>query len=301
MITQEDFIIPKEENHSLEYISEWLSERTGMNFPASKQNNLYQRLQRVCTRLNIQNINEMARLLSQQMTPLTSSESDRLAPRVAVELVRAVSTNHTFFFREEETLSYFVHKIIPNLPADEPWRIWSAAAASGDEAYTIAILLAEIFGLYQLPQKVAILGTDISGPMIHRAEQGIYPDVNLEHVPENLRKRYFKYLGPNKWEIHPALKQICTFRLLNLKSHPFPFRQPFHLILSRNVFYYFKRSHQQELAEKFYTSAAPGGWLLTSVTESLHELRLPWKKITSGVWRKGEWMEKMKENHAETE
>jgi chemotaxis protein methyltransferase CheR len=276
MITPfETKVIPVDEKKSLEYIGEWLSARTGLSFPPSKQHSLYHRLQRVCLRLDLQNLNEMAHMLMAQQLP-----------SLPVELVKALSTNHTFFFREEETLNFFSNHIVPDLPNDEPWRIWSAATASGDEAYTIAILLAEHLGLFQLQEKVAILGTDISEHMINVAERGIYPETNIDHVPAELRKRYFKPTGHKRWEIHPMISQVCTFRRLNLKKKPFPFRQPFHVIFCRNVFYYFGRDHQQELAERLFDITIPGGWLITSVTESLHELHLPWKKICSGIWHK---------------
>lgn len=267
--------IPADEIPYFELIREWIHTRTGLHYPERKYLLLYPRLKKLCWRLSLDNLKELYQHLQAHDVP-----------GLAVEVAQAVSTNHTYFLREQETLQFFQEKIIPTLPVNEPWRIWSAAAASGEEAYSLAILLTELLGLDQQVSQIAILGTDLSQLMIQRAEQGIYDERRLELLPDYLKKRYFKPLGLNQWRIDPRLKQLCTFRRLNLMSHPWPFKNPFHVVLCRNVLYYFDRLHQQTLLERVYDETVPGGWLITSVTESLWGMNTPWRPVCSGVYRK---------------
>jgi chemotaxis protein methyltransferase CheR len=116
----------------------------------------------LCFKIGLYDLNELA-------THLKLKD----LPDLPAEVARVTSTNHSFFFREPEVLNYFKQKVIPTLPDNNKWRIWSAASAAGEEAYTLAIMLAETLGVNQALSQAAILGTDISYPMITQAEQGI--------------------------------------------------------------------------------------------------------------------------------
>jgi chemotaxis protein methyltransferase CheR len=148
------------------------------------------------------------------------------------------------------------------------------------------MMLIEILGGVRAQNQVSILGTDIDRAMIEQAERGIYSEQDLEKVPPRLQKRYFRRAGPDQWHVIPVLQQMCTFRRLNLTSSPWPFRNRFHVILCRNVLYYFDVEHQQDLVERLYDVTLPGGWLLTSVTESIQTLKTRWRTVTSGVHQK---------------
>lgn len=267
--------IPWHDRPCLESVRQWIYTHTGLHFRASKQSVLYRRLLTLCWRLGIPNLAELDRLLHDETTP-----------QLAIEVTCTVCTNHTFFFREPEVLRNLTDVIMPQLPAGETWRIWSAAAASGEEAYTVAILLAEALGLSRAQQQVAILGTDISHPMIEQAEHGVYADNRLEQAPPELFKRYFQPVGLKQWRVQSALKEMCTFRHMNLQNAPWPFKNPFHVVLCRNVLYYFDLKLQQELVERIYDVTTPGGWLMTSVTETLHGLSTRWHKVDAGLFRK---------------
>jgi chemotaxis protein methyltransferase CheR len=225
--------------------------------------------------MGIPNLQEMDRQLRE-------SGSSQLA----VQVVCAVSTNHTFFFREMEVLRHIPTRILPHLPRDDEWRIWSAATSSGEEAYTVGILLAEALGLEQAQQRAAILGTDISHPMIDLAERGVYEPNRMELASPEVIKRYFEPAGQSRWRVIPALKRMCTFRRMNLQSMPWPFKSPFHVILCRNVLYYFDLPQQRRLLEEMYEWTVPGGWLLTSVTETIAGQATRWRKVDVGVFQK---------------
>ena len=267
--------VPAAEQPYVDSIREWIFAHTGLHFGERKCFTLYRRLQTLCWRLDIPGLEEMDRRLH-----------DPDSAQLAVQVVCAISTNHTFFFRELEVLEQIRTRILPQLDPDEELRIWSAAAASGEEAYTLGILLAESLGLAQTVQQVCILGTDISHPMIDLAEQGIYDPSRMEAVPSGMVKRYFEPTGLGHWRIIPALKQICTFRRMNLQSMPWPFKNPFHVIVCRNVLYYFDLPEQRRLIEEMYDWTVPGGWLLTSVTETIAGRSTRWHKVDVGVFRK---------------
>ena len=164
--------------------------------------------------------------------------------------------------------------------------IWSAASATGDEAYTLAILAAEALGPAQAANRVYILGTDISAPVIKRAESGVYDMSHLEHTPEHLLKRYFEPVGLGEFRVVSHIRRMCTFRRLNLNAHPFPFRRSFDIVFCRNVLYYFEREQQRRALEALYGVTEPGGWLLTSLTELVRDMGTRWCWVGGGIYRK---------------
>jgi len=272
----EELSLSQVETHHFDSVRRWIYEHTGLHYPKRKHCTLHFRLQKLCRELDIPDIKTLDEHLQR-----------RDLPNLSVQLACAVSTNHTYFFREEESMQFFQEQIVPTLPADEPWRIWSAASSSGDEAYSLAIILAETLGLIEAQQKAAILGTDISYNVLEQAEYGICNEQRLDKVPKPLRDKYFTALGLGQWGVNPEVKQLCTFRQLNLMSHPWPFKQNFHVIFCRNVLYYFDRPEQIELVERLYDAATPGGWLITSVTESLWNMNSRWQGVRTGIYRKG--------------
>ena len=173
------------EERSFETVRQWIYERTGLYYPDHKRLLLYNRLRKLCWRLDIPGLSELERHLRK-----------RDFPGLDKEVAHAVSTSHTYFFREEKVFQFFRNHILPALPAKGQQRFWSAASASGEEAYTMAIILTESLGFLQVQEKAAILGTDIDRVMIQQAEQGVYPEQRLENVPPHLRRRYFRRTEP---------------------------------------------------------------------------------------------------------
>lgn len=267
--------VPRKDQEALEAICQWIFDHTGIYYYQKKIKILYSRLQSLCWQTGIQSLQELYDTLQQP-----GSEW------LAAEVARVVATNYTFFFREKETFDFLQNYIFPSLMNQPTWRIWSAAASSGEEAFSVAMQLSEMLGQDQALQRAAILGTDISYPMIEQAEQGLFSEEKIEMLPKVILYKYFEAADSGTWRISPKIKQMCTFRRLNLVSYPWPFRQPFHLILCRNIFYYFDKAKQVELIEHLYDVTAPGGWLLTSVTETFHSTPLRWQRIATGIWRK---------------
>ncbi|MEI6986308.1 MAG: protein-glutamate O-methyltransferase CheR [Rhodospirillaceae bacterium] len=258
-----------------EDIRGWLNARCGISYSDRKKDLLRLRLSRVMSRFNINSAKELAgRLIC------------RDSREIQLAVLHAASTNHTYFFREPQVLDVFRDQILPSLAGQRELRIWSAAASSGDEAYTIAILAAETLGRERAASRVSILGTDISAPMIERAEEGVYNANHLEKTQAHLIKRYFLPQGGEQFQVSPDIRQMCTFRRMNLQARPYPFQRNFHVTFCRNVLYYFDRPHQISVLENLYDVTEPGGWLLTSMTEQVRDLGTRWKPQGVGIYRK---------------
>lgn len=257
-----------------EVIRSWLSLRCGIHYPEHKRELLRQRLSRLLRHFSYADLNEMARNLEGEN-----------ARDLQLAVMHAASTNHTYFFREPEVLDHFRDAILTRLVARDEMRIWSAAASTGDEAYTLAIMIAELIGKGALG-RVQILGTDISQPVVERAEHAVYGERQLAQVPPACLRRYFTPTGIAQYQVIPELRSVCTFRRMNLKATPYPFRKPFQAVFCRNILYYFERADQAATLEAIYNVTEPGGWLITSVTESIRDLGSRWVPVTSGIYRR---------------
>ncbi len=257
-----------------ESIRNWLSEQSGMSFPEKKRDLLTHRMTRVLSRFGLSSLEALAEELI----------SDRDV-ELKLAVLHAASTNHTYFFREPEILDFFRDNILTPGTRNGSLRVWSAAASSGDEAYSLAIIAAEMLGALA-PVRVSILGTDISLPAISQAESAIYTSSHLEHAPPEILERYFVPAGMGQYQAVPELRRMCTFRRLNLKAAPYPFAKGFNVIFCRNVLYYFDRQHQFQILEQLYDVTEPGGWLLTSLTEVVRDLGTRWQPVTNAVYRR---------------
>ncbi len=252
----------------------WLNKRCGMHYPEKKQELLLQRLTRVCEQQKISNLVELANAV----------ENPELHELHSV-VIDVASTNHTYFFREPQVLNYFQEVILPTLNSNDV-RVWSAAASTGDEAYTIAMIAAEVNGMEWVKNNLSILGTDINKVVIAHAELAIYRQTALEHTATDILKRYFESEGEGQHRVNKSIRNVCTFRTMNLKTQPYPFKQPFDVVFCRNVLYYFDEAHQQEIIENIYDVTKDGGWMLTSVTVTLRHLKTRWINVGSGIYRK---------------
>lgn len=196
----------------------------------------------------------------------------------------AVSTNHTFFFREPESFEFLARSIFRTLP-DGPLRFWSAAASSGDEAYSLAITAIEVLGS-DATSRLRILGTDISERQIRAAEHGSYPLFQLQQVHPERITRWFVAAPRHHLRVVQTLRDMCTFRRMNLTLHPWPFEQRFHVIFLRNVLYYFDAPTRRDIVEACFDATEPGGFLVTSLTEPMLELSTRWTQVKPAIYRR---------------
>ncbi|HET9953760.1 MAG TPA: protein-glutamate O-methyltransferase CheR [Polyangiaceae bacterium] len=200
---------------------------------------------------------------------------------VTQRLAEAVSTNYTYFFREDSAFTLLRNTVLPKIQG--PVRIWSAAASSGDEAYSIAITCAESLGTAAF-ERVRVLGTDISARQLRIAEDGVYSLQHLDSLNPERRKLWFTPAGLGQFKLQPELRKMCLFRRMNLTAMPWPFTQRFHAIFLRNVLYYFEPEQGRAILEACYDACEPGGWLFTSVTEPLIAQNTRWSSVGVGVY-----------------
>ncbi len=256
-------------------LGDWLDRHCGLHFAEPDLEIMGQRLGRVVEQFQLGRLERLA-------DEIESGKRDDVKGAV----IHAASTNHTYFFREMDTLNVLRDQILPSFDNQFEIRVWSAAASTGDEAYTCAILAAEMMDLSMAAERVKILGTDISGPVISAAESASYRSNSLEYVPKVIKARYFQALADGRFELVREIRRMCTFRRMNLKMRPYPFQKKFDVVLCRNVLYYFQPATQREVLESIYEVTQPKGWLLTDVSFSLRDLGLPWVTVASGVHRK---------------
>ena len=204
-----------------------------------------------------------------------------------VQLIDALATNHTSFFREQAHFDFLVREILPERRGQEPMLIWSAASSTGEEPYSIALTAREYLGVDSdaLPR---ILATDISTRVLETARQGIYAAERFQGGPAPwLRKHLLR--GEGKWKgyyrMRPEVLEMVTFRRLNL-IEPLPEVGPFRVIFCRNVMIYFSRETQEQVVNRLASRLEPGGFLLVGHSEGLTGIRHNLQQIQPAVYRK---------------
>ncbi|PTX90892.1 protein-glutamate O-methyltransferase CheR [Opitutus sp. ER46] len=206
-------------------------------------------------------------------------------------LIDAISTNHTFFFREAAHFDFLRDTVVPEMlgrAREERWsqfRIWSAACSSGEEPYTLAITLAEC--MPDFPWQIE--ATDISHRVLAKAEAAIYTGETVSRMPSQVIRTYFQRgFGPQEgyYRVKSSLRDRVSFHHLNLLEGEPPFREPFQVIFCRNVMIYFDRDTQNELVSRLSKRLVPGGYLFVGHSESLTQMRHTLQPIKPAVYRK---------------
>lgn len=211
------------------------------------------------------------------------------AGKEARNLINALTTNHTYFMREFEHMDYLKKNVLPQIKAKEAARkdvrIWSAASSTGEEPYTIAMVLKDFFGMDHSGWDTRVLATDLSTKVLQQAQRGKYLKEQIDPLPENWKRRYFKRLNGLEYQAAPELKKEVIFRQFNLMN-PFPFRKKFHVVFMRNVMIYFDDATKQELLRKVYDYLEPGGYLFVGTTESIDRKGNNFQYIEPSIYRK---------------
>ena len=208
------------------------------------------------------------------------------------KLVNLLSTNHTYFMREAEHFTYLRQMVLPWIKRKEAAtrdvRIWCGASSTGEEPYTIAMVLADYFGLEHGAWDTQVLATDISTDVLRRAMDGVYSSEQVEVLPDNWKRRFFrKILSEEAYRVTDELKNEVMFRKFNLMDE-FPFRKKLHVVFLRNVMIYFDEKTKQELIQKVYDAMEPGGYLFIGQTESINKEYCPFEHVRPSVYRKQE-------------
>lgn len=243
------------------FLADLLHEKTGILLNSSKMNMVYTRLARRLRELRLRSFAEYCDLIK---GPSGEAEMGTL--------INALTTNLTRFFREPHHFDHVRSQILAHFKTRTDaraarLRIWSAGCSSGEEPYTLAMLLAEEL---QPAGRVdaKILATDLDTNMVATGKRGIYPAAAFDDMPRQTRDAHFDNHGAGQFMAREHLRELITFKQLNLMDH-WPVKGPFDAIFCRNVMIYFDNPTKAELVRRFHALLAPGGFLYIGHSESL--------------------------------
>ncbi len=265
-------------NDEFKKLSEYIKLNYGINLKEEKRALVNGRLQSVLVENNFRNFTEYYEYLIH----------DKSGNASAI-LLNHITTNHTFFMREPEHFYYFRDTVLPYLKTkvtNKDLRIWSAGCSSGEEPYTLAMLIDEFFGKEKSAWDTKILATDISNQVLEKAKRGVYNNKDLLQLPPSWKLNYFNKIDASASAISENIKKEIIFRVLNLMSPVFSFKKKFHVIFCRNVMIYFNSETRDELARKFYDLTEDGGYLFIGHSETLNREKTNYKFILPAVYRK---------------
>jgi chemotaxis protein methyltransferase CheR len=206
-----------------------------------------------------------------------------------VTLIDKITTNHTFFMREADHFYYFRDKVLPQLASnvkEKDIRVWSAGCSSGEEPYTLAMILYDFFGNEKMWWDTKVLATDISGKVLEAAAKAEYGNEEIATLPPNWRLNYIKKINSENSTFVDKIRNEVIYRKFNLMDQVFPFKKKFHVIFCRNVMIYFDNRTKWELVNKFYDLTEYGGYLFIGHSESLNRDETKYKYVMPAVYRK---------------
>lgn len=205
-----------------------------------------------------------------------------------INMLDVISTNVTHFFRESEHFDFLQEKMEKWLGnGDRQFTFWSAGCSSGEEPYTMAMVLREVTKGCNV--NLRILATDISTRILARSKEGEYDAKKAESIPHSYRDRYFDKSGFREAAVYSAketLRSLITFKRLNLSIVPFPMKGPMDFIFCRNVMIYFDNKVRVQLLGEFHRLLKPGGYLCVGHAESLTGMLGGFKAIRPSVYVK---------------
>jgi len=252
-------------------IQEWLYRTAGIQINAQKSSMVVSRLWRRVDALGLEDFNAYLAYVF---------GSDGAAERA--EMLDRLTTNETYFFREPAHFARLKNQIIPSL-GDRPIKVWCAAASTGEEPYSLAMVLDEQLG----GDGWQLVASDICGRAVQQAKRGIYRLDRLELLPVDYLKTYCRR-GTGTYQgmmmIDRDLRTRVRFEQHNL-LHPWPEAGGFDVIFLRNVLIYFDQPTRQRVIDNLCKALRPGGWLITGHCESLTGIRLPLQQLAPSVYR----------------
>lgn len=256
-------------------VRDFIYAEAGIDLGSAKQMLVSSRLNKRLRHHNIESFDAYADFL-------VSSKSGDIERQMAIDLL---TTNETYFFREPEHFETLKREVLASHPKDRRFRLWSAASSSGEEAYSIAMVLDDFFG-----NRVSweILGSDISSRIIQKANKGLYQCHRIDAIPKPFLQRYC-LKGKGKYDgfllVDPKLRAKTRFTELNLIK-PLPDLGRFDVVFLRNVLIYFDNETKEKIIRSLASVLRQGGILFIGHSESLKGMDLPLKLIGPTTYQK---------------
>ena len=265
-------------------VSDFIGEEVGIQLPSAKRSMVEGRLRK---RLRTLGFNEFDEYLDFTLkTP--DGEYEKL------HLIDVITTNKTDFFREPEHFQYLVNEALPKLERSRRQagrtdiNIWSAGCSSGEEPYTLAMVMSEAAEITK-GLRFNIMATDISQSCLKQGRSGVYTEAKVKPVPIALKKKYILRSADAKSGIvkmGPEISRIIRFASLNLMSRKFPIQKEMDAIFCRNVMIYFNNKIREELVNRFEKQLVPGGYLFIGHSESLGGMNTRLAQVGPMVYQK---------------
>ncbi|MBI9110168.1 protein-glutamate O-methyltransferase CheR [Maridesulfovibrio ferrireducens] len=272
-------ITPKMKDTDFKKFSNLIKSEFGIKMPLSKKTMLEARLQKRLRALGMISHSEYCNFLF----------SPGGLEKELTSLIDVVTTNTTDFFREPKHFELLLTTVLPELTrrSSAPVKIWSAGCSSGEEPYTLGIVLSE-FAEKNPDFNFSILATDISNEILNKAINAVYPMSKVDVIPMGMKKKYLlksKNKANQLVRIAPEVRRKVEFRRLNFMES-FPFKDEKDIIFCRNVVIYFDRATQYTLFSKFCAKLSKGGFLFIGHSESISGMELPVRQIAPTVYQK---------------
>lgn len=262
-------------------LSSFIYNQYGIKLPPVKKTLLESRLQK---RLNILQLASFKDYCDYLFSP--QGQKDEL-----VYMIDLVTTNKTDFFREPAHFTFLETEVMPwftsNYPG-RPLKVWSAGCSSGEEVYTLAIVLSECAEKYPL-SNFSVYGTDISTQVLNKAIAAIYTEDRIAEIPLPLKRKYFlrsKDAATKTVRVSPKLRSKAVFERLNFMDDHFEVPGPFDVIFCRNVIIYFDKVTQEKVINKLCSKLKPGGYFFLGHSESIAGMDLPVQQLKPTIFRK---------------
>lgn len=250
--------------------SELIAGRLGLNFPKERWTDLERGLSNAAKELGFENAEAVSKWFL--TNHIDKNQIEILAGHLTI--------GETYFLREEQSFQILETKILPEIirkrnDTDKRLRIWSAGCCTGEEPYSVAILLNELItdpGNWN----ISVLASDINPRFLRKAIDGIYSEWSFRNAPGWIKEKYFKKTKDNCYELRASIRNMVKFFYLNLADYNYPSlltnTNAMDIILCRNVLMYFKPETVQKVTGKFYKCLLDGGWLLVSQCETSSDL-----------------------------
>ena len=253
----------------------------GIVLPADAENFLHSRLVGYIRRTGHASINALIREIH-----------DGRRDDLLLEVVEQLSTNHSYFYREPAHFEFFVSTALPDIreritrQGRPGIRIWSAAAAAGEEAYSIVMAMRSYFGRQYEGLDAGVLATDISTRALKRGMVGEYREEAFRYVPPDWRRQFLEPAADNRLRIAKSVRDDVMFRWLNLVEPLSVLRRGFHVVFCRNVMIYFDNETCDKLIRSLTELLVPGGYLFIGHTDNSEAARRYLDQLQPAIFRK---------------
>lgn len=278
MANTSDLLTPKLTPAQFKRLGQFIHTNYGIQMPESKKVLLEGRLQKRLKANNLQNFTEYIEFLFSKEGQVSELQF----------FVDAVSTNKTDFYREPHHFKFLREEYLPEFAKENTHvKIWSAAASSGEELYTIAIELREFMEEHK-GFSYEMLGTDISKEILQRAAKGVYEDKRVEIIPLHIKRKYFlksKNRESKSVKVTRVLQQNLRLKTLNLMGSLSSVPGDFDLIFCRNVLIYFNRKVQERVINALCRKIKPGGYIFLGHSESITGITAPLTQIAPTIYK----------------